>query len=258
MIAPSPDSPIRAPEDDLYGVEPFAKALARSIADMKASEGIVIGVNGVWGSGKTSALGLVRHHLGPHGENDEVVIIDFSPWWFTSQEALIRGFFEELGAKIETSLGDKMKGAFRAIGKRVSGLGEAAGAAAETGTGIPGTGAAVRGAVGMVGELLGTSETVVEAQEQLARQLAEQKKRFLVIIDDIDRLNPEDALALFRLVKSVGRMPNVVYLLAFDRQLAEKVVKEWYLPRARTTSRRLSRCGSTCLSRPNSICGRCS
>jgi predicted KAP-like P-loop ATPase len=163
---------------------------------MKAPEGIVIGVNGVWGSGKTSALGLVRHHLGPYVRNDEVVAIEFSPWWFTSQEALIRGFFEELGAKIERSLGDKMKGAFRAIGKRVSGLGEAAGATAEAGTAIPGTAGAVKGATRLVGDWLGTGETVVEAHEQLAQQLSEQKKRFLVVIDDIDRLSPEDALAL--------------------------------------------------------------
>jgi predicted KAP-like P-loop ATPase len=228
MSTPSPDAPISKPEDDLYGIEPFARVLAKSIADMKAPEGIVIGVNGVWGSGKTSALGLVRHHLDANVMNDEVVIIDFSPWWFTSQEALIRGFFQELGTKIEKSLGEKVKGAFRSIGKRVSGVGEAAGGAVDAGTGVPGASAAVKGAAEMVGGWLGAEETVVEAQERLARRLGEQKRRFLVVIDDIDRLVPDDALALFKLVKSVGRMPNVIYLLAFDRPLAEKVLKDRY------------------------------
>ena len=222
----SPDSPIQTPDDDHYEVKPFAQALAKSIADMTAPEGMVIGVNGVWGSGKSSALGLVRYYLKPHVDNDEVLIIDFSPWWFTSHEALIRGFFDELGGKIEKSLGDKMKGRFRAIGKRLSGLGEAAGSAADAG--MPGSGAVVKGAAKIAGDWLGKEETVVEAQEHLARQLAAQKMRFLVIIDDIDRLSPEDALALFRLVKSVGRMPNVIYLLAFDRRLAEKLVKDRY------------------------------
>lgn len=227
MPRPSPDDPILTPGDDLYGVEPFAKALASSIADMKAPEGIVIGVNGVWGSGKTSALGLMRYHLDPHVKNEEVVIIDFSPWWFTSQEALIGGFFNEVGTKIDASLGDQMKGAFRAIGKRISSFGELAGVAADT-TGLPGAGMAAKGAVGVVGQLLGSEETVVEVHQRLARQLGEQEKRLLVIIDDIDRLSPEDALALFRLVKSVGRMPNVIYVLAFDRRLAERLVKERY------------------------------
>lgn len=228
MSTPSPDAPISKPADDLYGIEPFARAMAKAVADMKAPDGIVIGVNGVWGSGKTSALGLVRHHLGAHVKNDELVIIDFSPWWFASQEALTRAYFEELGAKIERSLGDTVKGTFRAIGRRISGFGESVGAAADAASGIPGAGAAVKSAVSVVGGLLGAEDTVVEAQERLAQQLGAQKKRFLVVIDDIDRLSPEDALALFRLVKSVGRMPNVIYLLAFDRNLAEKVVKERY------------------------------
>lgn len=33
---------------------------------------------------------------------------------------------------------------------------------------------------------------------------------------------------MFRLVKSVGRLPNMMYLLAFDRDLAEKLVQERY------------------------------
>lgn len=55
-----------------------------------------------------------------------------------------------------------------------------------------------------------------------------QKKRFLIVIDDIDRLAPDEALLIFRLVKSVGRLPNVIYLLVFDRLLAEAIVQEKY------------------------------
>jgi predicted KAP-like P-loop ATPase len=47
-------------------------------------------------------------------------------------------------------------------------------------------------------------------------------------MDGIDRLTPEQTLVIFRLVKSVGRLPNVVYLLAFDTTLAECLVAERY------------------------------
>jgi predicted KAP-like P-loop ATPase len=63
---------------------------------------------------------------------------------------------------------------------------------------------------------------------ELTRVLYEQKKRFLIVIDDIDRLAPEEALLMFRLVKSIGRLPNVIYLLVFDRHLAEAIVAERY------------------------------
>jgi predicted KAP-like P-loop ATPase len=63
---------------------------------------------------------------------------------------------------------------------------------------------------------------------RLSDALARQDKRYLVIIDDIDRLAPDEALLVFRLVKSVGRLPNVMYLLLFDRTLAEMTVQERY------------------------------
>ncbi len=71
-------------------------------------------------------------------------------------------------------------------------------------------------------------ETVESNFRRLSKILESQKCRFLMIIDDIDRLSPDEALAIFRLVKSVGRLPNVMYLLVFDRQLAEKAVMERY------------------------------
>ena len=70
------------------------------------------------------------------------------------------------------------------------------------------------------------SESIEKIFERLSNALYEQDKRFLVVIDDIDRLTPKEALLVFRLVKSVGRLPNVMYLLVFDRELAEKAVAE--------------------------------
>ena len=71
-------------------------------------------------------------------------------------------------------------------------------------------------------------ETVEKNFRKLAKILEKQDHRFLVIIDDIDRLSPDEALAVFRLVKSIGRLPNVMYLLAFERELAERIVQEQY------------------------------
>ena len=39
-------------------------------------------------------------------------------------------------------------------------------------------------------------------------------------------MTPDEALLVFRLAKSVGRLPNGIYLLVFDRELAEKAVQE--------------------------------
>lgn len=76
--------------------------------------------------------------------------------------------------------------------------------------------------------LIQQDDTVEKLHAELSNALAEQQKRFLIVIDDIDRLAPNEALLIFRLVKSVGRLPNMIYLLVFDRQLAENIVAEKY------------------------------
>lgn len=61
------------------------------------------------------------------------------------------------------------------------------------------------------------------------------KSWILVIIDDIDRrLTPEETRQLFTVVKALADFPNVVYLLAFDREVAAQAIEqiEWHAGRA--------------------------
>ena len=76
--------------------------------------------------------------------------------------------------------------------------------------------------------LIHQDETVETLYAEISKALVEKQKRFLIVIDDIDRLSPEEALLIFRLVKSVGRLPNVIYLLVYDRDLAESIIAERY------------------------------
>lgn len=78
-------------------------------------------------------------------------------------------------------------------------------------------------AAGLVGN---GGETVDKLHREISQSLRDQSKRFLIVIDDIDRLTPDEALMIFRLVKSVGHLPNVIYLMVFDRTLAEKIASD--------------------------------
>jgi hypothetical protein len=57
------DRPISAEGDDVLGLTSFADALAKSLAEMAPDEGLVISVEGEWGSGKTSAIQLAERRL---------------------------------------------------------------------------------------------------------------------------------------------------------------------------------------------------
>jgi predicted KAP-like P-loop ATPase len=219
----SADRPISSPQEDIYGLDPFSSTIARSIETMSAPDGVVLAINGRWGSGKSSAINLILHHLRPAIEGDNLRVLQFNPWWFSGPEALTLAFFRELGATIGPSISDQAKSALIALGERLVPAAPLIGALTNFATGGLAGGLA-SGAASLVGNLIKSDKTIEEQYSTISGALSEQSVRFLVIVDDLDRLNPDDALLMFRLIKSVGRLPNVIYLLAFDRELAEKTV----------------------------------
>jgi predicted KAP-like P-loop ATPase len=220
------DSPIELPEDDRYGITGFATALATSFLGMSNPIGTTIAINGPWGSGKSSAVNLIRGELDSR-KDEQLTLIDFKCWWFRGEEAIALAFLQELNTALKASLGDRVKDLVPQIGRHVLQAGPVLGSAvalASTG----GWGALVVGSAAFAKRFFPDNSSLERSFRDLSKTLADQSRRFLIIIDDIDRLAPDEALAIFRLVKSVGRLPNVMYLLVFDRSLADAMVKERY------------------------------
>lgn len=218
------DSPIEGADDDRYSVTGFADSVAKSITRMQNPVGTTIALNGPWGSGKSSVVNLIRAALAQSG-NDNLVVSDFKCWWYRGEEALALAFLQSLNGTLRTSLGDKVKDLIPSITQRLLQAGPTIGAAVTLASGTPLT-ALFAGGSKFVSTFFPQGDTLEKTFQKLAKILADEDRRFLVVIDDIDRLSPEEAIAIFRLVKSVGRLPNIMYLLVFDRDLAEKAVQE--------------------------------
>jgi predicted KAP-like P-loop ATPase len=214
-----------SPAQDVFGIDPFARTLAASIAKVDAKDGLVFAINGAWGSGKSSAVNLVVHHLGNDFIDEDILIVTFNPWWFSDAEALTISFFQELHASVGKSLSVSAREAMASLGNRLSAAGPFLGGIASL-IATPAAGAAVTGASSLIEKFTKLDSTVQQEHRKLVDSLASQGRRFVIVIDDIDRLSTDDALQVFKLIKSVGRLPNVIYLLAFDRNLAEKMISE--------------------------------
>src|SRR5690606_7194714 len=55
-----------------------------------------IGLEGQWGSGKSSLVNLIIHELGQLEDSGIPTVVKFEPWLIGSRDALISSFFEEL------------------------------------------------------------------------------------------------------------------------------------------------------------------
>src|SRR5664279_1020076 len=97
VMSTKSDNPIRKPEQDTLGRAKAAKAFGSQLKNLDASEGLVIGVLGPWGSGKTSFVNMVRSDLA----SDGYLILDFNPWMFSGANQLVEAFFIELSAQLK-------------------------------------------------------------------------------------------------------------------------------------------------------------
>ena len=219
MTSLSSDRPLSDPNDDLFGHAPFSKHLANAIRCQKDTDGIVLALYGPWGSGKSTVLGYVLHYLKQAPEPERPVVVQFNPWWFAGQENLARAFLGQLQAVLPV----EHKG-FKDIGEKLSEFSEALGGVAEIAggaIGIPLPGKVVQGGLRMLGS---KPKDVPGLKKTLSELLLKEGKRVLVVIDDIDRLAPDEVRQLFTVIKALADFPYVTYLLAFDREVASDAI----------------------------------
>ena len=54
------------------------------------------------------------------------------------------------------------------------------------------------------------------------------KRRFLVILDDLDRMEKNEILAILRIIKTFGNLRNVVFLLVYDNDIVSSVANSHF------------------------------
>ena len=239
------DAPIRSSAGDDLGRAPIAHAFARSILELDASQGLVVGVLGPWGHGKSSFINLMREEFEgipkefesseesePTSEESEtrraLTVIDFNPWMFSGSDHLIHFFFTQIGAEL------KVKNESR-LGKIADWLGQYAGIlkpAAQV-IHLPGGSAVGEVIAAGISGLAGTTSkdrSVQKVKDDITEALSELEKPIVVVIDDIDRLTKIEIREIFKLVRLTASFPNIIYLLAFDRERVEQALSEDHIP----------------------------
>lgn len=168
-------------------------------------------IHGPWGSGKSTLLNYVKHNLGKFPESDRPIVVDFNPWWFKGHDQLAGQFLAQFAAKLPHE-----SAALRAIGDAMAEYSGAIGTVIMAAYPIP----YLDKAVAWILKLFKRHVKDVPAlKSEVAKALSDAGQRFVFVVDDIDRLAPDEIRELFKVVKALADFPNVIYLLAFDRNV---------------------------------------
>lgn len=241
----SGDRPIEKSEDDKLGFKFAANHIASAIQHYSSPEGFVFGLEGAWGSGKSSFVNLIAAALKDIESAPEIV--KFSPWIISSRDALLVELFREIAqaaSKIDLIEVDSSNGSSRAdersenranlkkklhsYGNHLAKIGKIAGLANLFG--VPYAELAEKG-LSAVSEAVKTwsdEESIETEKEILKKELRNLSRKIVVFVDDLDRLEPVEAGEVVRLVRAVADFPNVVYVLCYSRPILAKSLSKAY------------------------------
>jgi hypothetical protein len=210
------DLPKESLEDDLFGWAPIVNRISDIIKFQSKVDHscFTIGVYGKWGEGKTSLMNMVCENL----KNEKgIKIIHFNPWLFKDQESLLLDYFKTLQSGITNKkVVEKIKKYGPLVSIGISGVLNLA---------LPGTGSLLKGSLDQVIDAVSEIKNdLASLKKEVNDSIILSKQHYLIIIDDVDRLDKDELHTLFKLIRQNADFVNTTYMIGMDAELVAKSI----------------------------------
>ncbi len=213
------DEPVQGIHEDALDIKMHTNALTHFITTTRTP--MAIGIQGEWGSGKTSLINGIYQNLDTNPEIKQIWINSWEHSLLCSPEEsllkIIKSIIEELlECDPEVSKKESIKKGVESVFKGALRVGAFA---------VGGSGAS-----DLAKEFVGEKHIGIgNLREQLAslvRNIETRSsnpiKRIVVYVDDLDRIEPKNAVAILELLKNIFSLPNCIFVLAIDYQVVVK------------------------------------
>jgi len=222
------DQPIKDSNSDLLDAEKYATALSKFV--MESDTPLTIGMQGEWGTGKTSLMYMLKEKIENMSEEENYAIA--TSWINTWEYSMFKGVEQTTPAvlkgmldKLKESCGDKwtltddIDSKIKKVG---SFLGNVANQLVKSNTGIN-----VKGAIDNhnVQAVLDIAEIKSDIKDLIENLILDEKNSYhkvVFFIDDLDRIEPSDAVEILEALKNIFDIHNCIFILAIDYDVVVK------------------------------------
>lgn len=232
--------------------------VGRLLLGRAGTDGLVLSIEGVWGSGKSSALGMIRQFLDTQKqtasstlskratrrwrlfrwmrrqkrkppiatENHSPILVEFNPWLVGAADHTIQAFLAQIASEVgqasQSSKAEEAAQRFIAYAQLLEPLKWIPGA--EPWTSIVKNVAESTGrAVHNVSEL--HKLNVGQQRDALKCALLDLGLDIIIFIDDIDRLPPGEVFQIVRAIQAISDLPRCSFVIALDPLYTERALR---------------------------------
>ena len=204
------DTPAKSFDSDTYSRKAYAQGLVDKLAvTMKQQEksAFTVGVTGRWGSGKSSFLNAVKSSL----KEKENIVIEFNPWFNTNPDSIIDNFMDALRgelSKYNKNLSKELNVYARLLKQTHENI--------------------ITRSIEYVAN--NQEQSIQKLYDTVSREIAKIRKPIYILIDDMDRLNSEEILAVLKIIRNTANFPNTCFIATYDRDyIVERIKSSDYL-----------------------------
>ncbi|HUV29866.1 MAG TPA: P-loop NTPase fold protein [Acidobacteriota bacterium] len=229
------DVPLESLDDDLLGWGRLADNVVDALLLNSGKKGYVVGIKGSWGSGKTTFLNFVRLIFDKLSTEKGIIVFRYNPWLYAN-ECQLPNFFTELGKVIWWQTAEGKQKVAGELAGRLEKYALYARSLEGTGVGLTPVGeklSRVRRLFEMMAMWLRkragqNGRPLLELKKEIQKRLDDLAKTVVVLIDDVDRLPPQDICDVFQVVKNNGDFRGLSYVLAYDEAVVRAALKREY------------------------------
>lgn len=200
--------PCTSKDEDLLGRREEAEALAEKIFQTDTSRGaFTLGLTAPWGAGKTSFMLVMKEYL-QNRYNEQIISIEFNPWMYRKAPNLTQIFFEELSRALAPYNSALSSGFICYVDHLL---------AKDSNPWLQ-----------LASRLLPqepNTKSTTEQYELLSKEISRLGRKIFIFIDDVDRLEREELVELFALVRNSSSFPSMSYILAYDKEYVASQLK---------------------------------
>lgn len=193
------DEEIKDQSEDLLQSDSQAVSFADTVLASSAHSGLVFGIDGPWGSGKTSFINLAERRWA--SAKDKTIVCRFEPLRYATEPDLADRLIRELSASIQKVV---FAPEFQPAASRYSRLIK---------------GKADVSFLGFKLSLEPSQETVDELLEDIDEVLKRIGRRVIIVIDDLDRLDPKTINSVLFATRRTFKLSQATYILCYDTEL---------------------------------------